>query len=73
MWDSKTCAFNAVNSAARRDLLAEYVEAVRAAGLKVGFYYSLGDWFNPDWFNPDWARGWTGDQAARNRFMDDTH
>jgi alpha-L-fucosidase len=49
LWDSKTCRFNAVNSAARRDLLAEYVEAVRAAGLKVGFYYSLGDWFNPDW------------------------
>jgi alpha-L-fucosidase len=68
LWDSPTCRFNAVNSAARRDLLAEYVDAVRAAGLKVGFYYSLGDWFNPDW-----ARGWQGDRAARARFLDYTH
>ena len=68
LWNSKTCAFNAVNSAAKRDLLAEYVEAMREAGLKVGLYYSLGDWFNPDW-----ARGWQGDDAARARFMDYTH
>ncbi len=68
LWDSKTCSFNAVRSAAKRDLVAEYVEAVRAAGLKVGLYYSLGDWYNPDW-----AAGWKGDIAARDRFMDYTH
>lgn len=68
LWDSQTCAFNATNSAAKRDLLSEYVEAVRAEGLKVGLYYSLGDWFNPDW-----TRGWQGDVAARERFMDYTH
>lgn len=68
LWNSRTCAFNAVNSAARRDLLAEYVEAVRSAGLKVGLYYSLGDWYNADWF-----KGWQGDAAAKRRFMDYTH
>ncbi len=68
LWDSKICKFNAVNSAAKRDLLAEYVEAVRAEGLKVGLYYSLGDWRHPDWF-----AGWQGDDAARERFMDWTH
>jgi alpha-L-fucosidase len=26
-----------------RDIVAEYVEAVRAAGLNVGLYYSLPD------------------------------
>jgi alpha-L-fucosidase len=67
LWDSKVCKFNAVNSAARRDLIAEYVAAVREAGLKVGFYYSLGDWYNPDW-----AGGWKGDLKARNRFMEYT-
>jgi alpha-L-fucosidase len=67
LWDSKTCKFNAVNSAARRDLVAEYVDAARDAGLKVGFYYSLADWYNPDW-----ARGWQGDLKARNRFMEYT-
>lgn len=68
LWDSPTCAFNAVNSAAKRDLLGEYVEAAREAGLKVGIYYSLGDWFNPDW-----ALGWQGDAAAKQRFMKYTH
>ena len=68
LWNSQICKFNATHSAARRDLVAEYVEAVRAAGLKVGLYYSLGDWHNPDW-----ALGWKGDLAARERFMQYTH
>ena len=68
LWDSKTCAFNAVNSAAKRDLLGEYVEAAREAGLKVGLYYSLGDWFNPDA-----EKGWKGDEAAKTRFIEYTH
>lgn len=67
LWDSKTCTFNATNSAAKRDLFGEYVQAFRDAGLKVGVYYSLGDWYNPDW-----ARGFQGDEAAYQRFMDYT-
>lgn len=31
------------------DLLRSYVDAVRAAGLKVGVYYSLSDWGHPDY------------------------
>ena len=31
-----------------RDLVAEYVEAVRAEGLKVGLYFSLIDWYHDD-------------------------
>ncbi|MEX0774215.1 MAG: alpha-L-fucosidase [Phycisphaeraceae bacterium] len=68
LWDSSVCAFNAVNSAGRRDLLAEYVDAARQVGLKVGLYYSLGDWHNPDW-----AAGWAGDTAAEHRFVQYTH
>jgi alpha-L-fucosidase len=68
LWNSRTCRYNAVNSAAKRDLLAEYVQAVRDAGLKVGLYYSLGDWFHPDW-----VAGISGDDAARERFMQYTH
>ncbi|MFG0250044.1 MAG: alpha-L-fucosidase [Phycisphaeraceae bacterium JB051] len=67
LWDSKTCSFNATNSAAKRDLFSEYVQAFREAGLKVGVYYSLGDWYNPDW-----ARGFQGDESAYHRFMDYT-
>jgi alpha-L-fucosidase len=31
----------------RRDILREFVEAARKAGLKVGFYYSFYEWYNP--------------------------
>lgn len=32
-----------------RDLVAEYVEAFREEGIKIGFYYSLLDWHHPDY------------------------
>lgn len=50
-----------------RDLAKEYVEAARAEGLRVGFYYSL-----MDWHHPDGARCAT-DPAARERFVAYTH
>ena len=71
LWESKACCFHAGNSAAKRDLFGEYVEAFRDAGLKVGVYYSLGDWMNPDWrlgFS-----GGPGADAARERFVGWTH
>ncbi|NLU41275.1 MAG: alpha-L-fucosidase [Firmicutes bacterium] len=49
LFDSKLTDYKATNTPARRDLVAEYVEAFRAEGLKVGFYYSLLDWHHPDY------------------------
>lgn len=43
MWDTKTTDFNIMNTPSKRDLLKEYVEGVRKAGLAVGFYYSPED------------------------------
>ena len=43
------------------------MEAARAEGLRVGFYYSL-----MDWHHPDGARCAT-DEAARRRFVDYIH
>lgn len=48
LFDTKTTDFNATNTKAGRDLIAEYVEAVRAEGLKVGLYYSIIDWYHDD-------------------------
>jgi alpha-L-fucosidase len=31
------------------DLVGEFVDATRAAGLRVGFYFSLSDWHHPDY------------------------
>ena len=44
LWDSKVSDFTAPKTAAKRDFLAEYANAFRKAGLRVGFYYSLLDW-----------------------------
>ncbi len=48
MFDSKFTDYKCTNTPAGRDLVKEYVEAFRAEGLKVGFYYSLIDWHHPD-------------------------
>jgi alpha-L-fucosidase len=66
-WDTKLTNYNAVNYGPKRDILKEYVEAARAEGLRVGFYYSL-----MDWHHPDGARC-QEDPAARRRFVDYTH
>lgn len=45
--------FGVARSAPGRDLVAEFVEAARAEGLRVGLYYSLSDWHHPDY--PAWT------------------
>lgn len=49
LFDSQYTDYKATNTPAKRDLIREYVEAFRAEGLKVGFYYSLLDWHHPDY------------------------
>jgi alpha-L-fucosidase len=44
LFDSKVSDFTSAKTAAGRDLVKEYADACRKAGLKVGFYYSLEDW-----------------------------
>jgi len=47
-FDSKLTDYCAPKQGPGRDLVKEYVEAARAEGLRVGFYYSLMDWHHPD-------------------------
>ncbi|MCU0792742.1 MAG: alpha-L-fucosidase [Opitutaceae bacterium] len=49
-------AFTSVAAAARRDVVRDYVDAVRAAGLRVGLYYSPMDWRFPGYILPDLQR-----------------
>jgi alpha-L-fucosidase len=62
-FDSKLTDYCAPKQGPGRDLVKEYVEAARAEGLRVGFYYSL-----MDWHHPDGARC-AKDEAARQRFV----
>jgi alpha-L-fucosidase len=56
LFDSKVSDFTAPKTAAARDFVAEYVDACRKAGLKIGFYYSLLDWRFPGYFEPSLRR-----------------
>lgn len=67
LFNTQYTDYNAVKHGPGRDLVAEYVEAARAEGLKVGFYYSLMDWHHPD------GVLCRTDEAARRRFVDFTH
>jgi len=57
----------AVKQEPGHDIVREYVEAARAEGLRVGFYYSL-----MDWHHPDGAKCAT-DEETRKRFVAYTH
>ncbi|HEV2127533.1 MAG TPA: alpha-L-fucosidase, partial [Thermomicrobiales bacterium] len=49
LYDTQLSDYSAPNRAAGRDLIRPYVEAFRAAGIQVGFYFSLCDWHHPDY------------------------
>jgi alpha-L-fucosidase len=66
-FDSKLTDYCATKRGPGRDLVREYVDAARAEGMRVGFYYSL-----MDWHHPDGARC-LKDEAARRRFVDYIH
>ena len=47
MFDSQYTDYKCTNTPAGRDLVREFVDAFRAEGLRIGFYYSLLDWHHP--------------------------
>jgi len=66
-FDTKLTNYCAPKQGPGRDLVREYVEAARAEGLRVGFYYSLMDWHHPD------GAQCAKDEEARKRFVEYTH
>jgi alpha-L-fucosidase len=52
LFDDPGSNFTSMQSAAHRDFVADYVKAVRKAGLRVGLYYSPLDWRYPGFFFP---------------------
>jgi len=48
LWPSQqSWNWNAVDAGPHRDLAGELSNAVKTAGMHMGFYYSLYEWFNP--------------------------
>jgi len=68
LFDSKYSDFTSTKTAAKRDFVAEYVEACRRAGMRIGFYYSLLDW--------RWDAYWKGpkkDPEGWAKFLEYVH
>ncbi len=49
LFDSRYTEYKVTNTPYAKDALKEWVDAFRAEGLKVGFYYSLIDWHHPEY------------------------
>ncbi|MFC0439887.1 alpha-L-fucosidase [Kutzneria buriramensis] len=71
-------AWTSLQPPLRRDFVADYVEAVRAVGLKVGLYYSPIDWRYPGYYDvtgaplpvPPWNQEESGcDHRANARVL----
>lgn len=73
LFDSKYTDYKSTNTPFKRDIVKEYVEAFREAGLKVGLYYSLIDWHHPDYqidvFHPRRAEA-DAEEQNKKRSMD---
>ena len=72
MWDSQVNPFNARSRGPKRDILGELVPALRAEGLKVGFYYSPANWSRRDYAGyrvKGWAWGKPWPEADRKSFV----
>ncbi|MCC5846511.1 MAG: alpha-L-fucosidase [Verrucomicrobia bacterium] len=68
LWDSKLTDYTSVCQAPKRDFVREYVEAFRAEGIRVGLYFSLGDFRIPAYF-----QGPRHDPQGWARFVAYTH
>jgi len=49
MFDSKYTDYKVTNTPYGKDIIKEWVDAFRAEGLRIGFYYSLIDWHHPEY------------------------
>jgi alpha-L-fucosidase len=63
LWDSQVSDYTIAKTTGR-DLVAELAEALRAEGLRLGFYHSLIDWHHPD-FTLDFYHPRRDDADAR--------
>lgn len=67
LYDSQYTDFKSTNTKCGRDLVAEFVEAVRGEGLKVGLYFTLIDWYHDDYPHyGDKIHPMRNDQAYKN-------
>lgn len=68
LFETRASEFHSANSAAKRDLVREFVEACREEGVRPTLYYSVGDWSDPGY-----QQGPEKDPAAWERYVETVH
>jgi len=68
LFDTQTTDFNSLRAPCGRDLIREYVDACRGAGLRVGIYYSVMSWQRPELY-----RGPSADPRGWAAMVEETH
>lgn len=48
LFDSQYTDYKSTNTPYGKDIIREFVDAFRAEGIRIGFYYSLIDWHHPE-------------------------
>lgn len=79
LWDSKYTDRNAAKMGPKRDLLRELTDAARKHDIRIGFYYSFYEWFNPIYNSNGDLSGYQGiktladedGDGVRNEYVDD--
>ena len=69
LWDTQQTDYKVTNTPYGKDLIGPMVEAFRAEGLRVGFYYSVIDWHHPD-FPVDRIHPMRDNEAFREQHKD---
>ena len=71
LFDTALTDYKSTNTRLGRDLVGEFVEDMRAEGLRVGLYFSLIDWSHPDY--PKYADAYhpmRGNEKYRDETVD---
>lgn len=80
LFDSQYSTFSSAAMAPKRDFVAEFLEAFRKRGIRVGLYFTLIDWSHPDYphygdsFHPERNNpAFTNEDRDFNRYLDFMH
>lgn len=67
LYDSRVTSYDVMSTPYRRDIVRDVARACRRHGLRIGWYYSIMDWYHPDYLpRRDWeSRDASGADFAR--------
>ena len=69
LWDTKYTDRNSKKMGPKRDILRELVDAARKHHIRIGFYYSLYEWYNPAYVNELTEKTWLGTPAVQKELV----